>query len=262
MRPRRRALAVAGLLLAVTTGCDDSPEPTPETPAVSPEVKQSGVLTVCTEAPYAPFVDEEDGEYTGFEIDLLRRIADELDLQLEVQPTSYAELDDGSALRRQGCDVAAGALSVTAERERRMDFVTPHFEETLTLLRPAASDIDGLEDLAGRRLAVQEGSPAADLARQRTPDDTEIVELAGDQYMFAALRQGRVDAVLQELALNLVHTEGGRFTTVEELPTGERYAFAVASDDDRLRRSMDRALESLRTDRTYQELYDRYFTVQ
>lgn len=264
MRPRSRALAVAaaGLLVGLLMGCDDTAEPTPEAPTVTPEVAQSGVLVLCTEAPYAPFVDEEDGEYSGFEVDLLRQLADLLELELEVRPTSYAELDDGSALRQQRCDVAAGALALSAEREQRMDFVSPHFEETLTLLRPAASDIDGMADLAGRRLAVQEDSPAAELARERAPEGTRIVELAGDQYMFAALRQGRVDAVLQESALNLVHTEGGRFTTVEEIPTGERYAFAVAPDDDRLRRSLDRALQTLREERAYQELYDRYFTVQ
>ena len=219
MTPWRRGLALglAGLLAALAAGCDDTSEPPPAAPQASPEVEQSGVLVLCTEAPYAPFVDEEDGEYTGFEVDLLRQMADLLELQLDVRPTTYAELDDGTALSRQRCDVAAGALAVTAERERRMDFVTPHYEETLTLLRPAASDIDGVADLAGRRLAVQQDSPAAEVARRRAPAGTRIVELAGDQYMFSALRQGRVDAVLQERALNLVHTEDGRFTTVEEL---------------------------------------------
>lgn len=267
MTPWRRSLAaglagLAGLLAGLAAGCDDTSEPPPAAPQASPEVEQSGVLVLCTEAPYAPFVDEEDGEYTGFEVDLLRQMAGLLELQLDVRPTTYAELDDGSALGRQRCDVAAGALAVTAERERRMDFVTPHYKETLTLLRPAASDIDEVADLAGRRLAVQEDSPAAEVARRRAPRGTRIVELAGDQYMFSALRQGRVDAVLQERALNLVHTEDGRFTTVEELPTGEEYAFAVAPSDDGLRRSLDQALTTMRTERDYQELYERYFTVQ
>ncbi len=257
----RELLLVAVLVLTlVSTACEDDAGPGGSEPSTSPDVVESGALVVCTEPPYAPFVEEEDGEYSGFEIDLLRRMADRLDLSLEVRPTPYAALDDGSALRSDRCDVAAGALAVTPERERVMRFLEPHYEVTLTLLRPAASDIEGLADMSGRRLAVQSDSDASEYAAQQAPSDADVVELPGDQFMFRALRQGRVDAVLQDLPLNLVHTENQRFTTVESHPTGEQYAFAVARDDAKLQRSLDRALEALRRERVYQELYDQYFT--
>lgn len=256
-----RRIAAASLLLALlVSACDDSSEPTAEEPEPTPEVVETGALVLCTETPYAPFVDEEDGEYSGFEIDLLRKMAERLDLDLQVRPTPYAAMDEGSALENDRCDVAAAALEITEERQEVMDFVAPHYDVMLTLLLPTASDIDGLSDLSGRRLAVQEGSSAAAYAEQQAPSGTRIVELAGDQYMFAALRQGRVDAVLQELPLNLVHAENQRFTTVESQPTGQQYGFAVSPSDDKLRRSLDRALATLRRERVYQELYDQYFT--
>ncbi len=257
MRGGVAVLVVLGLLAA---GCDNSAEPAATDPGPTPEVVEPGALVVCTETPYAPFVDEEDGEYTGFEIDLLRRMAERLDLELEVRPTPYAAMDDGSALENKRCDVAAAALEITDERESVMDFVTPHYDVTLTLLLPSASEIDGLADLSGRRLAVQADSTAASYAEQQAPSGTRLVELAGDQYMFAALRQGRVDAVLQELPLNLVHAENQRFTMAEDHPTGEQYGYAVSPSDDKLRRSLDRVLAKLRRERVYQDLYDQYFT--
>lgn len=254
---RTTASLLAASLLAACSGPSDTEEPAP-----SPEVVERGALVVCTELPYAPFVQQEEGgEPSGFELDLLRLMAAGLDLDLEVRQTPYAVLDDGRALRRDRCDVAAGALLVTEDRAESMQFVDPHYDVTVSLLVPTASDIEGLADLSGRRLAVQEGTTAERYARRHVPADTDVEVFDGDQYMVTALRDGRVDAVLQELPLSLAHTESGRFTIVERLPTGERYAFAVRPEADRLRLQLDRELAELRRDGGYEELYTEYFGV-
>ena len=258
----RWARATAGvvllLALSMTAGCDGAGAEGP-----SPDLVKQDSLVVCAEIPYAPFVArDDDGEPTGFEIQLLERIADALDLDLEVRSTPFAEIDDGEALRQGRCDVATGALAVTEQRREDMSFAEPHYDVLLTLLVPAASDVDGLADLTGRRLAVQEDSSAEEYARERAPIGTIIEPLTGDLEMVEALRAGRVDGVLQEQPDNLVHTETTRFTTVEEHPTGEQYAFAVSRDADRLQRLLDRELAALRADGDYQELYDSWFTAE
>jgi polar amino acid transport system substrate-binding protein len=258
---RKAAYGVALLLACgAVTGCEESAQDGETTP--SPEVVESGALVVCTELPYKPFVYEEDGERSGFELELLERMAAGIGSDLEVRQTPYAVLDSGRALETEECDVAAGALSVTDERRRRMAFLEPHYDVKLTLLVPTASDVDGLDDLAGRRLAVQDDTVAEAYARQNVGPDTIIEELAGDHYMFAALRRGRVDGILQDLPLNLVHARTGRFVAVEEHATGEQYAFAVRRGADRLRRVLNEQLVALRQDGTYDELYDTYFSSQ
>jgi polar amino acid transport system substrate-binding protein len=257
---RRCGRSAAGFLIllavATTTGCDSA-----GSTGGSLDSVEKGSLVVCTELPYAPFVvRDDDGEPTGFEIQLLERMADALELDLEVRPTPFAEIDDGEALRQGRCDVATGALTVTEQRRKRMSFADPHYDVVLTLLVPAASDVDGLSDLAGRRLAVQEDTSAEAYARRRAPSGTIIEPFTGDQEMVEALRAGRVDGVLQEQPVNLVHTETTRFTTVEQHRTGEQYAFAVGRDADRLQRLLNRELAALRADGGYQELYDTYFT--
>lgn len=252
---RTAGLLLAGLLL---TGCDAvDPDPAPPSPSGVGEE----ALVVCTEIPYAPFVaEDDDGDATGFEIELLERMASGLDLDLVVRPTPYADLDDGDALRRDRCDVAAGALTVTDRRRRHMSFVEPHYDVRLTLLVPTASDVDGLADLSERRIAAQEDTSALRYARRHVPADAVIEVLAGDQDMVQALREGRVDGVLQELPVNLVHTTTGRFRTVEEHSTGERYAFAVRRDAETLRRALEEQLQRLRDDGSYDALYEQYFT--
>ncbi len=253
------AVTVAVLLLcSASAGCDDGAGSGPPTP--SPELVRQDTLVACVEVPYAPFVvAEEDGDPTGFEVELLDQMAEGLDLDLEVRPTPYASLDTGQALRNGRCDVAAGALSVTSRRREQMAFVEPHYAVMLSLLVHVASEVDGLSDLTGGRLAVQQGTSAETYARQHAPAEVRLEVLPGDQHMVDALGEGAVDGVLQDLPVNLVHARTGLFSVVEELPTGEQYAFAVRRDADSLRQSLDDQLERLRDDGTYQELYDTYF---
>lgn len=127
---------------------------------------------------------------------------------------------------------------------------------------PVASDVDDLSDLGGRRLAVQQGTSAESYARQRAPAGVTIGVLPSDQHMVEALRESAVDGILQDLPVNLVHTETGLFSVVEQFATGEAYAFAVRPDATSLRRSLDRQLAQLRRDGTYQELYENYFATE
>ena len=243
-------------LLGCSGGADDS------TPVPTPEMVEPDALVVCAQVPYKPFIYEEDGDLTGFELDLLRRMADGLGLAVDVRPTPFAALDSGAVLDSERCDVAAGALAVTDERRERMAFVDPHYDVQLSLLVPSASDIGGLADLAGRRLAVPEGTVADSFARQQVPAGTEVDGFGSDQEMFRALRQGRVDGILQDQTVNLAHVGARRFAVVETHPTGEQYAFAVRADAVGLRRSLDRQLRILRQDGSYAELYDSYFAVE
>lgn len=246
------------LVCSTGAGCDDGAGAGPPVP--SPELVERGSLVACAEVPYAPFVvAEEDGDPTGFEVELLEAMADELDLDLEVRPTPYAALDTGVALRNERCDVAAGALSVTSRRREHMAFLEPHYDVRLSLLVHVASEVDDLTDLAGRRLAVQQGTSAETYARQHAPPGTDIEVMPGDQHMVDALSEGVVDGVLQDLPVNRVHAETGLFTVVEQYPTGEQYAFAVRPDATSLRRSLELQLARLRRDGTYQELYETYF---
>ncbi len=88
--------------------------------------------------PAAPFVSEKNGVLSGLDIDLWHRIALEMQLPFEVKavanvPAALAAVADGSA------DVAIGAISITADREKSGDFSHPYFQSGLQILAPARS---------------------------------------------------------------------------------------------------------------------------
>jgi polar amino acid transport system substrate-binding protein len=83
--------------------------------------------------PVEPFVFERNGQPVGYSIDLWERIARDANLPFDlVRVKTVAEMLD--ALKSGKADVAVGALSITAERERRIDFSHPFYESGLQIL--------------------------------------------------------------------------------------------------------------------------------
>ena len=76
----------------------------------------------------------------------------------------------------------------------------------------------------------------------------------------AEVDAGGVAAVLQDLPVNLAHTDDGAFEIVEQYDTGEQYGFAVKEEgSEELLQTINDQLADLRDDGTYDEIYGRYF---
>ena len=119
-------LAVAATAPLALAGCatGSSDAGSSGEPAAGDEygLVEAGPLTVCSAIPYPPFaLQGDDGEYTGFDIDLLGAIAEQLDLELSVQDVGFDALQSGTTLAAGTCDVGASAMTITDERKANID---------------------------------------------------------------------------------------------------------------------------------------------
>ncbi len=220
-----------------------------------------GTLTVCSGIPYVPFEYEENGEYTGFDLDLVGEIAEGLDLDLKVRDSSFDGLQSGAAMAAGQCDVAASAITITEEREENVDFSYPYYDSKQTLLVPSDSDIQSIDDLPGTRVGVQQGTTGQLYAEENVPDGAKIVSYPSDAELYQAIRSGSIDAILQDLPVNLAHTEGGDYKIVEEYDTNEKYGFAFKEEGaEALLKAVNERLAKLRKNGTYDKLYNQYFS--
>lgn len=221
----------------------------------------AGALTVCTDAPYEPFeFQDENGEWTGFDMDLMRAIATEIgDLRLEVTVQPF----DGIWLapRAGTCDIVASAMTITEERQANALFTDPYFDADQSLL-VRAEDADVLVDaasLTGRTVAVQTGTTGETYAADNLSGAT-IVSFDEPAAMFLALEGRQVDAILQDLPVNAERAiANSDLALTATFPTGEQYGFAVAQDNTALAAAVNTALAATRTSGTYQEIFEKYF---
>jgi polar amino acid transport system substrate-binding protein len=264
MRARAVGSVIAVALLTFSAcGSDDSSSGDSETSGGESSalpVVSEGALTVCSDIPYPPFEVEDGGEYTGFDIDLMREIASGLDLELEVQDTGFDALQSGLTLNSNQCDVAASAMTITEEREENLDFTDAYYDSEQSLLVAEDSDIASIDDLSGRKVGVQQGTTGKNYTEENAPSDTEVVSFPSDGEMFQAIKAGQVDALLQDLPVNIEHERSGGFMVVEQYETGEQYGFAVKQDNTEVLDAINEQLAELRDSGRYQEIYDEYFT--
>lgn len=226
--------------------------------AADVEVVNEGQLTVCSDIPYAPFeMENEDGSgYTGFDIELMEAIAAQLDLELNVSVTGFDAIQSGQALAADACDVAASAMTITEEREENVDFAEPYFDADQSLLVKAdagVSDLEGIETLG-----VQADTTGQAYAQENF--EGEILEFPGAAELFSALEAGSIQGILQDLPVNADRAkQDDSLEIVATYPTGEQYGFAVAEGNTALLDAINGALQTLRDEGTYDELYAKYF---
>ncbi len=264
-RRTRTLVASAGLALAATlSGCgSDTPDDGGTVSATSENDLQTlepGRLKVCSDIPYKPFDVLEGDTFTGFDGDLVNEIATGLELELDVQDSGFDGLQSGLALNSGQCDMVASAMTITEDREKNLDFTEGYYDSEQSLLVPTGSDITSIDGLAGKRVGVQQGTTGKAYAEENAPGDAEIVSFPSDAEMFNAIKAGQVDALLQDLPVNIAHTEDGDFEIVEQYDTGEEYGFAVKQDNTALRDAINEELQSLRDDGTYDKIYGKYFS--
>lgn len=223
-----------------------------------------GTLTVCSDVPYPPFEDfDESSEsgFTGFDVDIVTAVAEGLELDLEIKDSSFDALQSGLALNSGDCDLAASAMTITPEREENLAFSDGYYDSQQSLLVPGDSDIAAIDDLAGRTVGVQQGTTGEAYTNENAPEAT-ITAFPSDAEMYQALQAGQVDALLQDLPVNLEHTRDGDYEIVEEYSTDETYGFAMKKDNTALVDAVNEQLTALRDGGGYDEIYNTYFSTE
>jgi polar amino acid transport system substrate-binding protein len=266
------ATAVAAVLLSGCGGESDTSAPADASqapggseaaaPAEDLGLISEGTLTVCTDSPYQPFEFEEDGEFTGFDVDLLNAVAEGLGLETQYQVTPFDAIQSGAALNARQCDVAASAVTITEERAQNLGFTDPYFDadQSLLVLADNADTYASLDALGGQRIGVQAATTGQRYAEENAPDGAEVVEYPDSSALFQALQGGEIAAVLQDFPVNAFFaTENDTVTVIEQYPTGEQYGFAAQVDNTALIEAINQQLEALRSDGTYDEIYTKWF---
>jgi len=265
------AIAAFALVGTALVGCSNST--TPGTPASGASGSAAadlnlvtpGTITVCSDVPYAPFEYADPSVplgYSGFDIDIISAIASSMGLTVTVMPSDFDALQSGVTLAAGTCDLGASAITITPQRQANLDFSDPYYDSLQSLLVSANSGIKTLADTAGKNIGVQTGTTGENYARANAPATANIVSFTTDGDEWLAIQAGQVDALLQDLPVNQLHTDAdSSYVIVEKYDTNEQYGFAFAKGKDpALLAAVNTGLATLRTNGTYDQLYAKYFS--
>jgi polar amino acid transport system substrate-binding protein len=220
---------------------------------------REGTLFVGADTPYEPFAIGQPPDISGYDIEVLNAIAENLGLTAEFQDTGFQTIFRDVAAGQ--FDTAAAASTIKAEREKVVDFTDPYYASATALVVAEGSDIASVDDLSGTIVGTQDGTIQEDYANDET-DASEVRGFPEGTNALSSLRTGAVDAALldEAVAVDAIEKLGG-MEIVESFAAAspDLFGFAIAPDNDALREAMNEALAEIKRDGTLAELYAKYF---
>ncbi|MBR7002041.1 MAG: amino acid ABC transporter substrate-binding protein [Neisseriaceae bacterium] len=242
------------------------------------------VYTFMAESSKMPLTarDEVGNSLIGFEVDLLTEIGKRENFEIKTRPQALSNLvkalDDGSA------DIIGSGLTVTDDMKNQVDFTQFYMTVGYVLLvKEDDGHINSIPDLVGKRLVVQEGTTAQEIANAALILLANNVNAKVDAHIqvsegtivpwetrsvstvysgIRAVATGEADAMLLDMPLALYYQkrkELGLKVIPLKLKRGEQYAFAVRKGRKELRQKINSGLGKVLTDGTYRKLYRKWF---
>lgn len=226
------------------------------------ETSEGGTFTVGFDQDFPPmgFVGE-DGEYTGFDLELAQETAKRLGLTYVAQPIAWdaknMELESGNI------DCIWNGFTMTG-REDEYTWSEPYMENSQVVVVMEDSGIETLEDLAGKIVEVQADS-SAEAALKEMPDLTSTfgtLQTTPDyNTAFMDLEMGSVDAIAMDVIVAgyQMQEREGSFKIQEESLASEEYAIGFKKGNTELCEKVQQTLEEMAADGTMAEISEKWF---
>ena len=223
---------------------------------------QAATLNVGTEATFAPFefMDEQTHEVTGFDIDVIRAAAKAVGDDVRIHNMGFDALIP--SLQTGVIDVTAAAMTVTPERQARIDFTSPYYQSGLVILIRKADQkkYDGLKSLEGHRLCAQIGTTGA-MAANRVKG-AKVTEFNSITEAFMELKNLGCEAVLNDKPVvdyYLMRRGDDTVMTVNQIFDAEHYAMGVKKGNKAVLEKLNKGMEIIRSNGEYDKIYQKWF---
>lgn len=236
-------------------------ETTTETTSVDTQEKMELVVGFDQDFPPMGFVGE-DGEFTGFDLELAKEAAERMGMEVKYQPIAWDSKD--MELNSGNIDVIWNGFTIEG-REDKYLWTEAYMDNSQIFVVAKDSGITSFADLAGKVVEVQADS-SAEVALAAMPDLTStfanLQTTADYNTAFMDLEMGAVDAVAMDIIVagyQLEKRGDDKYIIVEEPISSEKYGVGLKLGNTELRDKLQATLEEMSADGTMAEISEKWF---
>ena len=273
---KKRILPVLAAM-AVMTACTNTAE-APETegttaapaaeeteaPETEGEAQEAGGGTLIVgfdqEFPPMGFIGD-DGEYTGFDLELAQEVAKRLGLSYKAQPIAWDSKD--MELESGNIDCIWNGFTMTG-REDAYTWSDPYMENAQVFVVKADSGIESPADLAGKIVEVQmdsSGQKALEADPELSGSFAQLITTPDYNTAFMDLEQGAVDAVCMDIivASYQIREREADMVILDEALASEDYGIGFKKGNTGLRDQVNDTLLEMAEDGTLAQISEKWF---
>lgn len=219
--------------------------------------------------PYPPFaVPDASGQWSGWEIDMIHAVCKEAKLECELAPTAWDGLIP--ALESGKIDMIMGAMSITEERKKVIDFSDKYYNTPGMVVSAKGMEVPATpEGMKGKIIGVVGGTTHADYVKKHFGEVvSEIKEYQTQDEVNADLAAGRIDATQADaLAMDgFLKSDTGKnccqsngAVPNDDAILGAGIGVGLRKTDTELKGKINAAIKAMRDNGSYSELAKKYF---
>lgn len=166
-----------------------------EPAGLAAEILERGKIIVANDANYPPqsSIDEATNELVGFDVDVAKKVGELLMIDVEFVNPAWETIPAGLDTGRW--DVSIGSMTITAERQKSLDFTDPYYYTSgQVFVKKGGPQIAGVEDLAGKTVGVGAATTYYDFLKAES--EAEVKTYTTDADAFPDLLNGNIDFVM------------------------------------------------------------------
>jgi PAS domain S-box-containing protein len=222
----------------------------------------ASVVLLGSEADYPPYCSlDENGQPSGFAVDLFKAAAQAVNLQVEIQIGPWLALKEYLA---KGSIDALPIVGRSQEREAVYDFTIPYLRlHSAIFVRNSTKDIHTLADLKGKEILVMKGDIAEETVRREQVSDFIITTTTFDEA-FMKLASGEGDAIIAQRIIGLKIIDRLKLKSVGPLEihlrdSRQEFCFAVKKGNEPLLADLNEGLAIVMANGTFNEIHQKWF---
>lgn len=222
-------------------------------------------LRVVTDAAYAPFEYQDKGEVVGFDVDFIKAVAKEAGYNVKVEHVGWDPVF--VEIKGKTADIGISSITITDERKQTYDFSIPYFLSKNEILVPQDSKIASAKDLAGKKIAVQNGTTGQEVVETLFgKNNKNLKKFENNNLAILELKGGGVDAVVADNSVVETYVKNNpkdnfKFIKDDSTFSNEFYGLMLPKGSP-LKAELDAAIKKVVDNGTYENIYEKWFQVK
>ena len=225
-------------------------------------------LKVAIDPTYEPFTFKTaDGKPTGFDVDIATALCEQIKRKCVFVEQVLDSMIPG--LQAKKYDVIISSMSVTDDRLKVIDFSDKYYNTPSRVVIKKGVKFDGPASLKGKKIGVLKGSTQEKYALgELKTAGAEIVSYEAQDQVYLDIKSGRLEGTVADFVEVtggfLSKPEGKDYTLVGPELYIQKYfgigaGIGLRKGQDELKKSLNTAIKTIRTNGTYKTINDKYF---
>jgi len=209
-------------------------------------------------APFPLHSDYNSAVFEGFEVDMIRAVAEVLGLELHYEVSLWQNILE--KLYKGELDMICSAVTMTTSRQMILEFSKPYLQFRLAAVIKQGDQLSSLSDFKDKRIGIRIATEAEKYVMTQFPGNLTFHAETNNE-LYQKLLIGRIDVLIDDSPIvgGFLHKHNNLEIGMFLPETDSQYAIAMKKGDLALKEQINETLDLLRANGTYTTIYEKWF---